>query len=178
MTQDTQIADELDDEFMDGDLAEDDDWDNNANKYLNLLLGEENYGINISYVIEIIGYQKITALPEVPDFVKGVINLRGKIIPVIDVRLRFGLPPIAYNERTCIIVVNVEENLAGLIVDQVNEVIDIPEDQVLSSVNLAGKSGNQFIMGLGKIAENVKILLDVNKLLNEKDFRLESNQLA
>ena len=166
------------DGFLDDDYLEEDEEDDNASKYLNLLLENENYGIKISYVIEIIGLQKITPLPEVPDFVKGVINLRGKIIPVLDVRLRFNLPEKDYTDRTCIIVVNVEDNLAGLVVDQVSEVIKIPDTEIQPATNLVGNTRHQFIKGLGKVSDSVKILLDINKLLNEKDFQLSVEKIV
>jgi len=130
-------------------------------KYLTFRVGEEDYGISIHYVSEIVGLQKITPVPDVPPYVKGVINLRGKIIPVLDMRLRLGMPERSYDERTCIIVVNVEGDLLGLIVDRVNEVTDIPQEQIEPPPSEEGG----FVMGLGKVGEGVKILLDVHKIL-------------
>jgi purine-binding chemotaxis protein CheW len=136
-------------------------------KYLTFSLAEEDYGIEIRYVIEIIGIQKITKVPNMPSFIKGVINLRGKVIPVMDVRARFSLPPRDYDERTCIVVVNIEGEAMGLVVDHVNEVADIPGAQVepppASSHSMAGR----YISGIGKMEEEVKILLDVERLTSQ-----------
>ncbi len=152
--------------------------DDNSNKFLSFSLGDEVYGLHISSVIEIIGLQKITHIPDVPNYVKGVINLRGKIIPVIDIRLRFNFSSKEYNERTCIIVVSVDGLLFGVVVDGVNEVVDIPETQIDAPNNLVGKVENQYIKGLGKVDDNVNILLDVEKLLkdDEKDQMAQIGQ--
>ena len=122
-------------------------------KYLTFRVGEEDYGISIQYVSEIVGLQKITPVPDVPPYVKGVINLRGKIIPVLDMRRRLGMPERSYDERTCIIVVNVEGDLLGLIVERVNEVTDIPQEQIEPSPSEEGG----LVMGLGKVGEGIKM---------------------
>lgn len=134
-------------------------------KYLTFSLAEENYGIEIRYVIEIIGIQKITKVPNLPIFIKGVINLRGKVIPVMDVRARFGLPTRAYDERTCIVVVNVDEEAMGLVVDHVNEVAGIPEAQVEPPPASNHSQAGHYISGIGKMDDEVKILLDVERLI-------------
>jgi purine-binding chemotaxis protein CheW len=139
--------------------------DTQKDKFLTFHVAEEDYGIAIRHVTEIIGIQKITVVPDMPSFIKGVINLRGKVIPVMDVRARFGLASREYDERTCIVVVNIDDRATGLVVDRVNEVADIPEEQVEAApTGTYGGSGN-FILGLGKIGDSVKILLDVNRLL-------------
>jgi len=154
---------------LDDDLY--DDEDTQKDKYLTFHIGTEDYGISIAYVTEIIGIQSITEIPEMPDYIKGVINLRGKVVPVMDVRTRFKLPPRDYDERTCIIVVEIDGTSVGLVVDAVNEVADIPEDQVEAPPKSKRKGGS-YIQGIGKIDKEVKILLDVNKILY--DGELES----
>lgn len=151
---------------------ENQDEDTQKDKYLTFHLGDEDYGIDIRFVTEIIGIQKITIIPEMPEYVKGVINLRGKIIPVMDVRMRFKLDPRAYDERTCVVVVQINETTIGLVVDTVNEVADIPEANIESAGNLGRTKGNAFIKGIGKMGDEIKILLDVNRLLYDKEIEL------
>jgi len=139
--------------------------DTQKGKFLTFHLAREDYGIEIRHVTEIIGIQKITEVPDMPDFVRGVINLRGKVIPVMDVRTRFRMPPREYDERTCIIVVNVEDKAVGLVVDKVNEVADIPEEQIEPAPSTRQGKGSRYIQGMGKIGDEVKILLDVTTLL-------------
>lgn len=139
------------------------DEEGRSEKVLTFKVGEEDYAISIEHISEIVGLHKITPLPDVPRYVKGVINLRGKIIPVVDMRLRLGIPEREYDERTCIVVVNVEGDLLGLIVDRVNEVTDIPEDQIEPPPT--GEEAGGLVKGLGKVKEEVKILLDVKRIL-------------
>ncbi len=146
-----------------------DDEDTQKDRYLTFRIAKEDYGIAIANVTEIIGIQSITEIPEMPDHIKGVINLRGKVIPVMDVRTRFKLPPREYDERTCIIVVDIDGTTVGLVVDTVNEVADIPEDDVEPPPKNKRKGGN-YIMGIGKIGKDVKILLDINKILFEEEL--------
>lgn len=139
--------------------------DTQKDKYLTFHLAAENYGIEVRHVIEIIGVQKITQVPDMPPFVRGVINLRGQVIPVMDMRLRFNLQPREYDQRTCIVVTQVAEQTMGLVVDSVNEVVDIPQSQVEPpSAQSAGSAGS-YVKGLGKIGENIRILLDAEKIL-------------
>lgn len=147
------------------DLAE----DTQRGKFLTFHIADEDYGIEIRYVTEIIGIQSITDVPDMPDYIKGVINLRGNVIPVMDVRKRFNLPEKAYEERTCIVVVNVDDKTVGLVVDKVNEVIDIPDEQIEPPPRTKAESG-QYIQGMGKVEDEVKILLDVRKLLYSEDL--------
>ncbi|MDR0248095.1 MAG: chemotaxis protein CheW [Oscillospiraceae bacterium] len=136
-------------------------------KYLTFALGNEHYGMKISLVIDIIMVQAITDVPEVPRYIKGIINLRGKIVPVMDVRCRFNKEELAYNDRTCIIVTNVGGNLVGLIVDMVSEVMDIlPEDIALPSQG-GPEMQNRYISGIGKTANGVKLLLDIDRLVSD-----------
>jgi purine-binding chemotaxis protein CheW len=142
--------------------------DTQKEKYLTFLLEKEVYGIEIKYVTEIIGIQPITEIPELPSYIKGIINLRGKIIPVMDVRLRFAKPPADYTDRTCVIVIDIETLSVGLIVDSVSEVITIPEQEIVPPPDIR-KAGNRFINGIGKVMNDVKLILDCGKLLNEDE---------
>lgn len=148
--------------------------DTQANRFLTFSLGKESYGIDIKYVIEIIGIQSITEIPELPDYVKGIINLRGKIIPVIDVRLRFKKEPKEYNDRTCVMVVDINQSSIGLIVDSVSEVVIIPDEDMVDppQVNIGGSS--RYIKKIGKIGNEVKLLLDCEKLLSEDEIDIIS----
>lgn len=146
--------------------------DTQKDKYLIFTIDKEKYGIEIKYVIEIIGIQNITRIPELDDYIKGIINLRGKIIPVIDVRLRFKKPAMEYDDRTCIIVVDVGELTVGLIVDRVSEVVNISEDQVALPPATSMNTRNRYINGIGKIGEDIRLLIDCNKLLNDDDKQI------
>lgn len=139
--------------------------DTQKNKYLTFHLAGEDYGIEIQYVIEIIGIQNITDVPDMPKFIRGVINLRGKVIPIMDVRARFGIEGRDYDERTCIIVVNIESTEVGLVVDEVSEVADIPEVDVEPAPKTSKNNDDNYIEGMGKINNEVKILLNIYKLL-------------
>ncbi len=134
------------------------------NRYLTFMLDEERYAFAIRHITEIIVFQKITTLPGVARHVKGVINLRGKVIPVMDVRLRFGLPPRDYNDRTCIVVVEVSTCVVGLIVDTVRDVSTFPDDSIEPSPNLGATSMAPFIDGIGRLADHVYIVLDPERL--------------
>lgn len=143
-------------------------------RFLTFEIGGESYGIEIRYVTEIIGLQPITVVPELPDYIRGIINLRGKIIPVMDVRLRFKKPFREYNDRTCVVVVDINEVSIGLIVDSVSEVLTIAEEEIVPPPELS-KSSNKYIKGIGKASNSVKLLIDCNRLLNEKETESISN---
>lgn len=143
--------------------------DTQKGKFLTFALGKEVYGIEIRYVTEIIGIQPITEVPEVPDYVKGIINLRGKIIPVIDVRLKFRRNALEYNDRTCIIVIDIHNVSVGLIVDNVAEVLSIPEDGIVPPPDTKTGFHNRYIKGIGKVGNDVKLLLECEKLLSEEE---------
>ena len=147
------------------------DQDSMAGMYLTFELAEEGYGLEIRHVTEIIGIQPVIRVPDMPAHVIGVLNLRGKVIPVIDVRLRFHLPSRDYDERTCIIVVNVNDNSVGLVVDKVSEVVDIPQAEIEPSP-ATGRNSNQYIQGLGKLDQKVKILLDIEMLIEDEDINI------
>lgn len=141
--------------------------DTQKGRYLTFVIGKEVYGIEIKYVTEIINLQKITEVPELPDYIKGIINLRGKIIPVMDVRLRFRKEAKEYNDRTCIVVVDIEDISVGLIVDSVAEVLSISENDVVPPPDTNTGFNNRYIKGIGKVGEEVKLLLDCGKLLSD-----------
>lgn len=145
--------------------------DTQRGKFLTFSLASESYGIEIKYVTEIIGIQPITEVPELPEYIRGIINLRGKIIPVMDVRLRFRKPMISYNDRTCVIVIDIKELSIGLIVDSVSEVLSIPESDIVQPPEMS-KGQNKFIKGIGKVGQDVKLILDSHKLLNEEEVDL------
>jgi len=144
--------------------------DTQKNRFLTFSLGKESYGIDIKYVIEIIGIQTITKIPELPEYVKGIINLRGKIIPVLDVRLRFKKEPREYNDRTCVIVVDISGVSIGLIVDSVAEVITISDEDMAEPPQMNKSFNNRYIKKIGKIGNEVKLLLDCERLLAEDEL--------
>lgn len=139
-------------------------------QYLTFFLDEEHYGIDISSVIEIIGIQKITRMPEQPDYVNGVINLRGRIIPTIDVRVRFNKEKIAYDERTCIIVVDVKDTMIGFIVDRVDEVMTIEEEAISAPPNFNQDFKGRYVKGIAKIQDDIIMLLESSLLLSSDEL--------
>lgn len=145
--------------------------DANENKFLSFRLADEEYGVEILRVREIIGVQDITPLPQTPAFVRGVINLRGKIIAVIELRRKFRLPEQAFTEQTCIIVCEVadgpsgERTEIGVIVDSVSEVLDIPRTQIEPTPRFGNSVNTDFILGMGKVKDQVLILLDIDRVL-------------
>ena len=146
--------------------------DTQKDKYLIFSIGKEFYGIDIKYVIEIIGIEPVTEVPELPGYVKGVINLRGKIIPVMDIRLKFKKEEKEYDDRTCIIVVEIESIFIGLIIDRVVEVANINEKDIAPppKINKSNDSSNKYIEGIGKVGGEVRLLIDCNKLLQEDEI--------
>lgn len=148
--------------------------DTQKDKFLTFALGSESYGIDIKFVTEIVGIQPITEVPELPEYIRGIMNLRGKIIPVMDVRLRFRKPFREYNDRTCIIVIDIKDISIGLIIDTVSEVLSIPEAEIVAPPDLS-KSSNRYIKGIGKVGSEVKLLLDCDKLLNDEEVQGLSN---
>ena len=143
-------------------------------KYLTFTLAEEEYGIGILKIKEIIGMMPITSVPRTPEFVKGVINLRGKVIPVIDLRLRFGMKELEYTERTCIIVVEIEGQagtiLIGIVVDAVSEVLNIKSEDMEDTPTFGAKLNTHYILGMAKMEGGVKILLDIDQVLNTEEL--------
>ena len=142
------------------------------NKYVTFKSGNEYFGLRIQCVNEIIVYQEITQVPESEDYIKGLINLRGKIIPVIDVRMRFKQEPMPYTDRTCIIVITVKDTVVGLIVEKIAEFVEITEENIIDSPTLGNedKCQNKYVYGIGKVGDSVKLLLDPEKLIKDDDW--------
>ncbi len=139
-------------------------------KYLTFGLGGEEYGLEILKVKEIIGIMNITAVPQTPKYVKGVINLRGKVIPVIDLRLKFGMDHLEYNERTCIIVMDIMNKsgnkvMMGIVVDSVSEVLNIKGEEIENTPAFGVSLNTDYILGMAKVKGTVKILLDIDRVL-------------
>ena len=145
-------------------------------KYLTFSLAEEEYGIGILKVKEIIGMMPITSVPRTPEFVKGVINLRGKVIPVMDLRLKFSMEAIPYSERTCIIVVEIDSDVAtvliGIVVDAVSEVLNIKESEIEETPQFGTSLNTDYILGMAKMEGGVKILLDIDKVLSVQEVQM------
>jgi purine-binding chemotaxis protein CheW len=143
-------------------------------KYLTFALANEEYGLEILKVREIIGYMEITAVPQTPAYVKGVINLRGQVIPVVDLRAKFGMETTDTTEETCIIVVETGQEgrsfSTGIVVDHVEEVLDIAGEDIEEAPQFGSAVNTDFILGMGKIGESVKILLDIDRVLAGDDF--------
>lgn len=145
-----------------------------SGKYLTFHLGDEGYGLEILKVQEIIGMLEITKIPQTPNYVKGVINLRGKVIPVIDLRLKFGMPEQGLTRKTCIIVVQVQKSdtalIIGIVVDEVSEVLNISGEQIEAAPSLGMQVNTHFILGMAKTESAVKILLDIDKVLSAEEM--------
>jgi len=143
-------------------------------KYLTFALAKEEYGLEILKVREIFGYMDITAIPQTPDYVKGVINLRGQVIPVVDLRAKFGMETTDVTEETCIIVVEITHGdhkfSTGIVVDHVQEVLDIAGEDIEQTPRFGSAVKTDFILGMGKIGDTVKILLDIDRVLAGDDF--------
>ncbi|QSF46964.1 chemotaxis protein CheW [Paenibacillus tianjinensis] len=149
--------------------------DTQRDKYLIFSLGRQFYGIEIEYVTEIIGLQPIAGIPDLPEYIKGIINLRGKIIPVMDVRLRFRMEPQPYNDRTCVIVIDILDEILGLIVESVSEVLPIPPEEIVPAPDSPGSG--RFVTRIGKTAHGVKLLLDCAKLLRDAEPERPGNAI-
>jgi len=145
-------------------------------KYLTFTLADEEYGIGILKIKEIIGMMPVTSVPQTPSFVKGVVNLRGKVIPVMDLRLRFGMEPIDYTDRTCIIVVEITGEsgnvMIGIVVDTVSEVLNIKVEDIEESPAFGTTLDTDYILGMAKMEGGVKILLDIDRVLRAEELIL------
>jgi len=151
-------------------------------KYLTFALGPEEYGLEIMKVKEIIGYMNITSVPQTPDYVEGVINLRGRVIPVVNLRTKFNMDKAERTEQTCIIVmeINADNNSinTGIVVDSVSEVLDITAESIEPSPDFGVSVNTDYIFGMGKIGESVKILLDIDKVLGSNEMAQLASQAA
>jgi len=148
--------------------------DARCGKYLTFQLGREEFGIRVLKVREIMGILEITAVPQTPPHVKGVVNLRGKVVPVIDLRLKFGLPATDYTQRTCIIVTQVKGEsgliLMGVIVDGVSEVLNLAPSDIEDTPDFGEEIAGSYLLGLAKVKGKVKILLDIDRVLSSQDL--------
>lgn len=148
--------------------------DPRAGKYLTFGLGKEEFAIQVLRVREIMGVQEITAVPQTPDYVKGVINLRGKVIPVVDLRLKFGMPELEYTQRTCIIVVQIEQEgskmLTGVVVDEVSEVVTLQGADIEDTPDFGRGVATPYLLGMAKVKGRVKILLDINMVMTTQEI--------
>ena len=154
-------------------------------KYLTFILGKEEYGVEILKVQEIIGIMQVTRVPRSPTFLRGIINLRGSVIPVVDLRLKFGMNGMQDTEKTCIIVVNMRPDegaktiVMGIIVDEVSEVVDVRAEQIDPPPKLGSSVDTSFILGIGKLGKKVAILLDIDKVLTQEEvILLDGSQAA
>jgi len=162
------------------DLSTASESDDIENLYLTFEVARETYAVNISHVTEIVGMQRISAMPDVPDYIRGAMNLRGKVIPIMDVRLRFGLPWQNYDDRTTIIVLNLNGSPTGLVVDKVTDVLTIAPESIDPPTHWHGGGGKTegdkeqkgVVKGLGRHQDGVSIILDVPRLLSDKDLML------
>jgi purine-binding chemotaxis protein CheW len=157
----------LADDFL---YDDEDDEDTLKDKYLTFRLAGEDYGLEVRVITEIVTMQKITEVPDLPAFVRGVINLRGQVIPVIDLRMRFGLEARPYDDRTCMVVSRVDDSPVGLVVDAVNETCDIPASSVSTPPQIAKGAASRFVQGLGRVDDKVVILLNADKLLGHAEL--------
>jgi purine-binding chemotaxis protein CheW len=148
--------------------------DARAGKYLTFQLGNEEFGIRVLKVREIMGIQEITAVPQTPAHIKGVLNLRGKVVPVIDLRLKFGLAAAEYTQRTCIIVTQVQGEagavLMGIVVDGVSEVLNLTPSEIEDTPDFGEEISTAYLLGMAKAKGKVKILLDIDKVLSSQEL--------
>lgn len=151
--------------------AQTEEADTQSGKYLTFFLDKESFGIDIRYVTEIVGIQKIRPLPESPDYIKGVINLRGDIIPVIDMRLRLKKESAAYTDRTCIIVVEITGMQVGLIVDRVEEVASISDSDIVPPPDFKSGYQSRYIQGIGKKGDEIRLILNCERLFNAEELK-------
>lgn len=160
-------------------LVDDENESESEDKHLLFRLGDEEYGVPIDRVQSIEELQKIVAVPDMPHYVRGVINLRGTVIPVVDLRLRFGMPERDYDDRTCIIIIEAQSRVVGFIVDTVSEVHQIPAKSIQPAPEFKSANGTeQFVTGLGTVEGEVKILLEIDRLMRPEDVPDEALSLG
>lgn len=149
-----------------------------SNEFLTFTLGEEEYGVDILKVQEIRGYDTVTRIPDVPDFIKGVINLRGTIVPVVDLRIKFHLGKAEYNSFTVMIILNVAKRVVGMVVDGVSDVIALVPEQMRPAPELGTAVDTHYITGIGTLDQRMLILVDIEKLMSSTDMGLVSQTLS
>ncbi|PPE74070.1 chemotaxis protein CheW [Solimonas fluminis] len=146
--------------------------DENPNEFLTFTLGAEEYGVDILKVQEIRGYDTVTKVPNAPSFIKGVINLRGTIVPVVDLRLKFNLERAEYNEFTVMIILNVARRIVGVVVDGVSDVMQLTAEQIRPAPEFGGGINTKFITGIGALEQRMLILIDIERLMSSEDMAL------
>jgi len=143
-----------------------------ANEFLTFTLGKEEYGLPILNVQEIRGYDTVTSLANTPEFIKGVVNLRGIIVPILDMRIKFHLGQVEYNELTVVIILNVAKRVIGMVVDGVSDVITLAPEQIKAAPEFGAAIDTKYVMGLGAVDERMLILVDIEKLMTSRDMEL------
>lgn len=143
-----------------------------AGEYLTFVLGEEEYGIDILKVQEIRGYDAVTQIANTPEFIKGVVNLRGKIVPIVDLRIKFHLGNVEYNEFTVVIILNLNGRVVGIVVDGVSDVMELKEDQLRDVPSLVTNIDTKYLTGLATVEEQMLILVDIEKLMSSEEMEL------
>jgi purine-binding chemotaxis protein CheW len=146
--------------------------DHQTHEYLTFILDEEVYGLDILKVQEIRGYDTVTKIANTPEFIKGVINLRGNIIPIVDLRLKFNIGAVTYDEQTVVIILNLGERIVGIVVDGVSDVVELKPEQIRQVPNIAAEIDTQYITGLATVDEKMLILVNIEKLMNSQDMAL------
>lgn len=146
-------------------------------QYLTFNLEKEEYGLDILKVQEIRSYEEVTPIPNAPDFIKGVINLRGLIVPIVDMRIKFGLQNIEYTPFTVVIILNINDRISGVVVDGVTDVISLQPEQIKAAPEVGSKLANEYLIGFGKLDQRTLILLDITKLMTSQELQL-LNQAA
>ena len=142
------------------------------NEFLTFTLGKEEYGIDILRVQEIRGYDAVTAIANTPNFIKGVINLRGIIVPIVDMRIKFNLGTVEYNQFTVVIILNLSHRVVGIVVDGVSDVITLTQEQIKAAPEFSSSLDTQYIVGLGAVDQRMIILMDIERLMNSRDMDL------
>lgn len=148
-----------------------------TNEFLSFTLGNEEYGIEILKVQEIRGYEAVTAIANAPAFIKGVVNLRGVIVPIVDLRIKFNLGEVAYNEFTVVIILNISNRVVGIVVDSVSDVITLPMENIRPAPEFSASLNTGYILGLGTIDQRMLILMDIEKLMASADMALSDGAL-
>lgn len=148
-----------------------------GNEFLTFTLGSEEYGIDILKVQEIRGYEQVTKIANAPEFIKGVVNLRGTIVPIVDLRIKFNLGSVEYNQFTVVIILNVKGRVVGIVVDSVSDVIALASEQIRAAPEFSGELEADYITGLGTVAERMLILVDIEKLMTSRDMALVDQQV-
>ena len=151
---------------------------NPSNEFLTFTLGKEEYGLDILKVQEIRGYDAVTAIANSPAFIKGVINLRGIIVPIVDMRIKFNLGKVEYNEYTVVIILNVAKRVVGMVVDGVSDVITLASEQIKPAPEFGSAFDTRYLTGLGTVDDRMLILVDIEKLMGSRDMELMDSSLA